>query len=368
MQQVWIAPPSDATVNALAAALDVIDLGIVLLDADLNLRAVNRAFVAMMDMPAGLLESMSRFRDLVDHAVANDLYDVPRDNLPLYLRALDKEIRLGSAAPRRIKLRDGRRMMFRCSVAPDGGRILTYVDISRELRMEAAEAAERATAEARFNSETMESQASYLATLAEAVAESAERAEISHRLLEKEVAERRQIEMKLRILATIDGLTGAFNRSETMAAAHRAFHDALQSSRDLTLVMVDVDHFKAINDRYGHAGGDHALRHLVEVLRGGIREPDFIGRLGGEEFLIALPGMPCETAGTIADRLRCLVAESPLPFGDKSIVLTVSMGAASLRPTDDSVEPVIIRADAALYRAKSGGRNRVVSAPQAEAA
>ena len=368
MPQVRISPPTDAIVTALAAAWEVVDFGIVLLDAGLTVQAVNRAFTRMANLPPGLLESRPRFRDLVDHAVTNDLYDVPPNALPVYLRALDKEIRLGSAAPRRIKLKDGRRMIFRCTVAPHDWRILTYVDISRELRLASAEAAERAGVDARFNSETMESQATYLAALAEAAAESAERAEISRILLEKEIAERRQIEIKLRILATTDGLTGAFNRSESIAAAHRAFQDARQSRRDLTLVMVDVDHFKAINDCHGHAGGDHALRHLVDVLRAGLRDQDFVGRLGGEEFLIALPGVPPETAGSIAERLRRRVAESPLTFGDRSIALTVSMGAASLSSGDASAEAVILRADEALYRAKAAGRNRLELALHAEAA
>ncbi len=353
---------------ALAAAWDVVDIGIVLLDDELKVSAVNQSLMAMANPSPALLGSRPAFRDLVDQAVADDLYDMPPESLPVFLKALDKELRLGSGKRRRIKLKDGRRLVFRCAVLPGGGRILTYVDITPELRQEAAEVMERTFAEGRFNSETMETQASYLATLAEDVAESAQRSEISRQLLEREIDERRQIETKLRILATIDGLTGALNRSETMATARRAFQDAVQFDRDLTLVMVDVDFFKSVNDHYGHAGGNHALRHLAGTLRDGIRESDFIGRLGGEEFLIGLLDMPPVAAVAFVDRLRRRIADRKLPFGQHMIELTVSMGAASLRSTDTSVEPVIIRADAALYRAKTGGRNRVELAAQTEAA
>jgi diguanylate cyclase (GGDEF)-like protein len=368
MSQFLINEAPDTIVGALADALDLVDFGILLLDDEMRVRFINRSFAAIWRLPPALMRDRPSVGELIEYAVMSNQRGLPANGLLNHIRQREAEIRAATNEPARIKLNDGRCIMFRCAVASGGGRVLTFVDISREVQLELAEVLERTEAEARFSTETMESQAAYLATLAEAAEESAQRAETSRTLLEKEVAERRQLETKLRALATIDGLTGALNRSEAMSVAQKAFGEARRSGRNLAMIMVDVDHFKTINDRYGHAGGDQALRHLVSVLRGGIREPDFIGRLGGEEFLIGLPNMPPDAAVSIADRLRRRVAEAPLAFGDQQIAMTVSMGAANLLLADASVDPVIIRADAALYRAKSAGRNRVEFDAYTEAA
>ena len=259
-------------------------------------------------------------------------------------------------------------MLFRCRECPDGGRILTYTDISGESRIEVDAAALRVNAEMRFNAEMMESQAAYLATLAEASEENAHKAEAARLLLEVEIAERRQLEIKLRQLATIDGLTGALNRSELLTIGQRETELAQRSGRDLAVLMLDVDHFKAINDRYGHAGGDCALKQLVLLLRAGIRQIDLLGRLGGEEFAIVLPATEPERAEHVAQRLLRAVSETTVSFGDTPIAMTVSIGLAIRRDSDRSIEQIIARADDALYRAKHAGRNRVVSDRQPTAA
>jgi diguanylate cyclase (GGDEF)-like protein len=126
------------------------------------------------------------------------------------------------------------------------------------------------------------------------------------------------------------------------------------------MLMLDVDHFKMVNDRHGHAGGDGALRHLVATLRAGIRQADLLGRLGGEEFGIVLQGVTPELAEQIAERLRLMVAESPHRHADRLITMTVSVGMALAHESDVSVEQIMARADRALYHAKDTGRNRVV--------
>jgi two-component system cell cycle response regulator len=132
-----------------------------------------------------------------------------------------------------------------------------------------------------------------------------------------------------------------------------------QFDHGVVVLMLDVDHFKAINDRYGHAGGDLALQHLIATLRSGIRDGDLLGRLGGEEFGIVLPTASTKSAGELAERLRSRIAASRLPFGGRVIEMTISIGMSSRLDTDRSIEQVTARADAALYRAKGEGRNRV---------
>jgi len=124
---------------------------------------------------AGLLASGTKFRDLLDHAGAKSWFAVSADELPTYLDRREAAVRAGSIPPTQIEFADGRRMLSNCIACPDGGRILTYVDISQELRSEARDAVEQIAAEVRFKTETLEDQASYLASLAEAATRAAGR-------------------------------------------------------------------------------------------------------------------------------------------------------------------------------------------------
>jgi two-component system, cell cycle response regulator len=187
-------------------------------------------------------------------------------------------------------------------------------------------------------------------------------------MLQHEIAERRQLETKLRVMATTDGLTGALNRTEFLASARREMDARKGTAKRVVVLMIDVDYFKSINDRFGHAGGDRALQHLVATLRADIRQIDLLGRLGGEEFAIALLDMPCATAKSIAERLRVRVAEAQIQFGDRLVRMTISVGLAIQLESDRSIEQTLARADDALYHAKGGGRNRVVADQQTEAA
>ena len=368
MAQFLRSEPIEVTLNALIDALDHVDFGIVLLDNDLSIRFINRAFGEMWAFPDHLMQAGLQFRDLMMHAAVNDWYAMPDADLPAFIQEREADLRANAGVRRQIEYKNGRCVLYRCASSPNGGRILTYIDISQELQQEVAAAEERISADARFNAETMESQASYLASLAETSEENAQSAEAARRLLENEIAERRQLEAKLRHLATRDGLTETLNRAGVLAAAQSVVEAVRQSSQDLAVIMLDVDHFKAINDHFGHAGGDQALQHLAALLRAGLRQDDLLGRMGGEEFLIILPGTSPNTAGIIAERLRSRVAETALPFGNRSIEMTVSMGITRWQQADASIEAIIARADAALYRAKGGGRNRVESDLQAEAA
>ena len=166
-------------------------------------------------------------------------------------------------------------------------------------------------------------------------------------------------------LALIDPLTGLYNQRYLM----RDLAARLASGRDgaLALVMIDVDHFKAVNDRWGHPVGDRALRMVADALRGRVRLADSVARYGGEEFAVVMPGASLPDAQTAAERLRAAVeAMSFLPDGATPYPLTISLGVAT-REAGGSAEQLIAAADRALYEAKRDGRNRVATATTAAA-
>jgi diguanylate cyclase (GGDEF)-like protein len=142
-------------------------------------------------------------------------------------------------------------------------------------------------------------------------------------------------------------------------------HQEWQRSRDsgdpLTVVLLDVDHFKAINDRQGHGRGDLVIAQVGQVLRATVRRDDCVARWGGEEFLVLLPGATIEAARETAERIRKAVAQQILRDEDDAVPLTVTVGVADWR-SDESLDHTIDRADRALYRGKQAGRNRVVIA------
>lgn len=165
---------------------------------------------------------------------------------------------------------------------------------------------------------------------------------------------------RLQALATTDELTGLANRRATLAFLDDALARARRDRAEVAVLMIDVDHFKHINDSWGHATGDDVLRHLARVLGGGLRDRDRLGRLGGEEFLAVLPGAGAEVARGVAERMRASIAASPMLAGTtRAVAYTVSIGAAVGDGTG-AADTLLAQADAALYRAKGGGRNAVV--------
>jgi diguanylate cyclase (GGDEF)-like protein len=158
-------------------------------------------------------------------------------------------------------------------------------------------------------------------------------------------------------LATTDPLTGVSNRRYFADHAARQLSLARRNHRPLIAMMVDIDHFKLINDTHGHAVGDDVIRQVADILRGSVRDPDILCRYGGEEFAIVLTEMHGDPVD-VADRLRIIIRETPVPAPSGPVRLTVSIGIAELKP-DDDLETLLGRADAALYRAKDGGRDQV---------
>lgn len=359
-------PPADTIALFPQDVLGLLDIGVVLLGPDMRARFINKSYLEIWHVQRARLGPFPLFRDLL--AQTRDCF--PRDmDAPEIADHLDNQaaaVRAGAIPPAQIKLAGGRHVQFSCAVCPDGGRVLTYTDISEVVRREVQEAVDQIDADLRFGNELMENHASSLATLAEAADESARSVEAARLELEREIAERRELEARLRHMATTDGLTGALNRAAFLAGGQTELDRARDSGHALALLMIDVDHFKAVNDRYGHPGGDLALRHLVTTLRSEVRGSDLLGRLGGEEFSLVLPATSPEEAERVAERLVARVARTPVPFGDRLIHMTISVGLAIADKQEYSIEQITGRADTALYRAKGGGRNRMVVDRRAE--
>jgi two-component system chemotaxis response regulator CheY len=168
---------------------------------------------------------------------------------------------------------------------------------------------------------------------------------------------------QMEFLAMHDTLTGLFNRRAIQERAEADLSRALREQTPLSVALLDIDHFKAVNDTHGHDVGDQALRLVAEVLTANIRGYDAVGRWGGEEFLVVLPGDSLIDAAIVAERIRVSVTEITLELaGGKRLPLTASLGIASWPGTASqplTLDQLIHQADEALYRAKSEGRNRV---------
>jgi two-component system, cell cycle response regulator len=169
---------------------------------------------------------------------------------------------------------------------------------------------------------------------------------------------------KNRILSITDKLTGCYNRTYMDEYLAKEIIRAKRYSRPVSLVMADIDHFKRVNDTYGHQAGDLVLKDFVASIRKGLRKDvDWVARYGGEEFLLVLPETDYEGAMISANRLRRIVSESISSYNGIEIHVTASFGVADFVPSANnqkiSYEVIIDRADKALYRAKNDGRNRV---------
>jgi diguanylate cyclase (GGDEF)-like protein len=158
--------------------------------------------------------------------------------------------------------------------------------------------------------------------------------------------------------AAVDGLTGCLRREAFLATLSGAVAEARASGGRLSLLVVDVDDLKAVNDRHGHAGGDAAIRMVAEELARGLRSNDIVGRLGGDEFAALMAGAPLADAVAAAERVRAGVAAANGAGADVAVTATVSIGVAELASGEGATE-LMARADAALYAAKHGARNRV---------
>jgi two-component system, cell cycle response regulator len=174
-------------------------------------------------------------------------------------------------------------------------------------------------------------------------------------------AGRRIVELheELRTQATCDALTGTWNRRMILEILQREVARAAREGTSVGVIMADLDHFKRLNDTHGHLAGDAALREASRRMCVALRPYDALGRFGGEEFLVVLPG--CDASGVLAtaQRMRHAISETPLTVPTETTPITVSLGAATMKGTSRGADELIRMADDALYRAKRGGRDRV---------
>jgi len=201
---------------------------------------------------------------------------------------------------------------------------------------------------------TLQSEADYLEIVDRA---RAELINVSSGFIDQLLEQQQQIQ-QLRRQATHDGLTQLMNYQFFHETMGREIARARRSRTPLTIIMADIDRFKAINDTYGHLAGDHTIQSVAGHLKSSLRETDSIARYGGEEFAVVLFNIPPEEAVMVADRIRQKISETPVQYQKQAFQVTMSFGIATLYPDEDiTQEDLLNRADRALYRAKSSGRN-----------
>ncbi|BFM38600.1 ABC transporter substrate-binding protein [Synechocystis sp. LKSZ1] len=176
-----------------------------------------------------------------------------------------------------------------------------------------------------------------------------------------DITEQRQLQKRLTRLAITDDLTGLYNRRYFMQRGTEEFNRAVRYPTALSVLMLDIDHFKLINDHHGHEAGDRVLRHLAQLIQENVRPFDLVGRLGGEEFAVLLPNCALAEAIDLAERLRYLAQQECWSVEEADISISVSGGVASLTPEMDNLKALLKQADQALYQAKRDGRNRVIA-------
>lgn len=177
--------------------------------------------------------------------------------------------------------------------------------------------------------------------------------------IERDLTRYKKIERQLANMALFDSLTGTLSRPAFFQHADKEFSRSKRYYRPLSVIMLDIDHFKRVNDQYGHQAGDQVLQIFTEACQEVIRNTDLMGRVGGEEFALLLPDTPIKAAYNLAERLRERINKYPYLAGEMLIEITASLGVAELQHADDTFKALLQRADEALYNAKHSGRNRV---------
>jgi diguanylate cyclase (GGDEF)-like protein len=161
--------------------------------------------------------------------------------------------------------------------------------------------------------------------------------------------------------ATRDFLTGLYNRRYAMTRAEMELARATRTPGPICVLMLDIDHFKQVNDTHGHDGGDQVLKFFAQLLTRAVRQQDLVARIGGEEFLVLLPDTDLQGAQQMANRLLQTLRNSTVEYAGKQFAITCSLGICAWQGPGESVQNLLIRADRLLYQAKQQGRNRYVS-------
>jgi diguanylate cyclase (GGDEF)-like protein len=288
----------------LRAALEQVDYGVVLLDDELRALFINRAFRKMWDLPDDKADARPAFIALLYHGRDTKAYAIPPTEIDAYVAQRMALVRRGDETPLDLALANGEVLRFKCKTLPGGGRMLSYSSITDLVR---------------------------------------------------------QAE-ELRTLATTDPLTGAYNRRHFFALAEAEWQRFSRYERPISLLMLDIDHFKAVNDQHGHDAGDRAIAMVADACRKAKRDTDVLARVGGEEFAILLPETNAADAAQFAERLRRAVVEPEARDIRQPAKVTISIGVAQASAEANSIAKLMKQADSALYAAKRQGRDRVVVA------
>jgi len=293
---------ADQALQLLHEAIDSLSAGITIYDPQDRLVMSNEAHLQIFERLRDVLRQGRTFEQIARDAVAQGLFPEARGQDEAWLARRLRQHQAADGVPYEVELDDGRWLQFSEHRTPQGYIVGSRIDIT----------------------------------------------------------ERKKLETDLREQASTDALTGLPNRRYFL----RRLEDELERVRRRTTIeacvlMLDLDHFKRINDQYGHAAGDSLLRHFANLLRQELRTTDTAGRMGGEEFAVILPGSNLQAAQGFAQRICDKLVRHPMSFGRNEVGVTVSIGIASISDDDLSADAVLFRADGALYQAKDQGRNRV---------
>jgi diguanylate cyclase (GGDEF)-like protein len=291
----------------LREALDEIDVGVVLLDKKFKSQFINRAFPRLWRLSSCEKLEGRNFGDLVRITLEHRLAPMSVAELDAIVENRVGLLRAGATKPRDLKLADGQVIRVNCKPMPNGSRMMVYTDVTDLF-------------------------------------------ELTNQLEE---------------LATTDSLTGLFNRRHFFSQAEVEWSRYRRYPRPMSLLMIDVDQLKLINDSHGHDVGDRVLAEVAQLCGKHKRKSDVAARLGGDEFVILLPETPLQAAVAAADRLRTETEQHPFLVGLCSGGATVSIGAAEANPGMESILDLMKSADRAVYTAKARGRNRVCTAEPA---
>jgi diguanylate cyclase (GGDEF)-like protein len=413
---------------ALRAALDVMDVGVVLLDANMKSQFINRAFRRMWALPDAIADRNPAFVALMYHGRDTKAYEVASAEIDAYVANRVRLVKEGDTTPLDLRRSNGDVVRMQCANLPNGGRMLSYTyvtDIVRHMdELEVLRGALDNVSEgvvlldsdlnAQFLNRKMrqfwgvtDQQAASHPPYASLIANSPHTSdrgmtpdELSafyagrvaavragnEPLRDLQTTDGRHIRAhctvtkndgrmltycdvtdlvhnarRMEELATIDSMTGLANRRHFLSLAAAEWSRFQRYYRPLSVLMIDVDHFKSVNDRYGHAIGDQALIAVANACMEGKRSSDIVGRLGGEEFAMLLPETDLYQARIVAERIRKGVAASAVTAGGVQFNVTVSIGLAAAAVSMSGFEALLNAADQALYQAKDEGRNRVVA-------
>jgi diguanylate cyclase (GGDEF)-like protein len=413
---------------ALRSALDEIETGVVLLDADLRAQFINRAFRKMWALPGAMAESKPSYVALLYHGRDIGAYEIAAADMDAYIAARTNSVRSGDRTPRDVRCTDGTVLRVQCAVLPNGGRMLSYVDVTDIVRhsdelerlrnaldnisdgvlmLDSGLRAQFLNRKVReyfgVTPEQVAAHPTYLELVTQAP--DADKHDLPPDQLEAFFARRveaarsatpaeadkllpdgRTIRMHCAItadggrlmtfcnitdlirnaellekLATVDAMTALYNRRHFMVLSEAEWSRFQRYQRPLSMLMLDIDHFKSVNDRYGHAVGDEAIVAVANACERAKRNSDIAGRLGGEEFAIMLPETDAAQAMVLAERIRDSVAAHVFSVHKVRFSVTVSVGIAQANASMSGTDALLRDADAALYQAKAAGRNRVIT-------